>query len=50
MPDRESYPSPEDLEVEIDTLLASLVDIGVVVDVLIIDVLLQRVREQACKG
>ena len=50
MPDRESNPSPEDLEVEIDALLASLVDIGVVVDVLIIDVLLQGVREQACKG
>jgi len=46
MPNGEENPAPEDLEVEVDTLLASCVKLGVLVDVLVVDILFNGVREK----
>jgi hypothetical protein len=50
MPDREDNPSPEYLEVEVDALLARFVNLGVLVDILIVHILLERVGEQTGPG
>ena len=47
MPDREYNPAPEDFEIEIDSFLAGFVHCWVEVDILVIDILLKRVREEA---
>lgn len=50
MPDREDDPTPEDREVKVDALLAGLIDLRVPVDILIVNVLLERVSEEAGPG
>ena len=47
MPDRENYPTPEDFKVEVDTFLASAVDLRILIAVLVIDILFERVCEKA---
>ena len=50
VPDREDNPTPEDREVKVDALLAGLIDLRVPVDILIVNVLLERVSEEAGPG
>ena len=47
MPDREDHPAPEDLEIEIDTLLSCLVHLRIPVHVLVINILLKSVSKEA---
>jgi len=50
VPDREENPLPKDLEVEKGAFLAGLVDLRVLVNVLVVDVLLDGVGEEASPG
>ena len=50
MPNREYHPAPEDLEIEVDSLLASPVYLRVPINILVIDILLQSVSEEAGPG
>ena len=50
MPNREYHPAPEDLEIEVDSLLASLVHLRIPINILVIDILLQSVSEEAGPG
>ena len=47
MPDRENHPAPEDLEIEIDSLLPCLVHLRIPVYVLVINILLKSVSKEA---
>jgi hypothetical protein len=48
--DRKENPPPKDLEIEIGTFLACLVNLWVPVHVLVVDVLLEGVGEEAGPG
>ena len=47
MPDREDHPAPEDLEIEVDSFLSRLVHLRIPVHVLVINILLKSVGEEA---
>ena len=50
MPDTEKDPLPEDLIVEVQAELANLVDLGVLVSVVVVNILLQKKSKKACKA
>jgi len=50
VPDGEDNPLPKDLEVEVGAFLAGLVDLRVLVNVLVVDVLLDGIGEEASPG
>jgi len=47
MPDGEYHPAPEDSHVEVDSFLASLINLGIPVNILVVDVLFKRISEEA---
>ena len=47
VPNRENDPSPEHFEIEVDSFLTCLVDLGIPVHVLIVHILLKRVGKEA---